>query len=107
MKMKYQSNKKEELKALSNAEKNALELVGAFIEGEAVLRCPVDTGNLRSSITHRVNTDERSVIIGTPVEYSSYVELGTSKQRPQPFLRPAAEDNVRQIESLVKEALKL
>jgi len=68
--MKYQSNKKEVLKALSQAEKNALELVGAFIEGEAVLHCPVDTGNLRSSITHRVNTGERSVTIGSPVEYA-------------------------------------
>ena len=105
--MKYQSNKKEVLKALSNAEKNALELIGAFVEGEATLHCPVDTGNLRSSITHRVNTGERSVTIGSPVEYAPAVELGSSKQRPQPYLRPAAEDNVRQIERLVKEALKL
>ena len=39
--MKYQSNKKEVLKALSQAEKNALELVGAFIEGEAVSIAPL------------------------------------------------------------------
>jgi HK97 gp10 family phage protein len=55
--------------------------------------CPVDTGRLRSSITHdEVERRGRTTLVvrvGTNVEYAAYVELGTSRQRSQPYLRPA------------------
>lgn len=31
-------------------------------------------------------------LVGTNVEYSIYVEFGTSRQRPQPYLRPAVRE---------------
>lgn len=61
------------------------------VEGAAKRLCPVDTGRLRSSITHSIEHDSLGLVafIGTNVEYAIYQELGTKFQRPQPYLRPA------------------
>lgn len=60
----------------------ALEKCGLAAEGYAKLLCPVDTGNLRNSITHQVQPSEPAVYIGTNSEYGPYVELGTGKYYP-------------------------
>lgn len=51
----------------------------------------VDTGRLRSSITYEIGTQGRVLVarVGTNVEYAKHLELGTSRMRPRPFLRPA------------------
>jgi len=61
------------------------------VESGAKRLCPVDTGRLRSSITHALERDMRGLvgIIGTDVEYAPFVELGTSRMDAKPFLRPA------------------
>lgn len=61
------------------------------VESAAKRVCPVDTGRLRSSITHSLATDERGLLalIGTNVEYARYVEFGTRRMRAQPYLRPS------------------
>lgn len=52
---------------------------------------PVDTGRLRSSVTHEMGQDGRGLVarIGTNVDYAPHIEFGTSRMRAQPFLRPA------------------
>ena len=52
---------KEEMQA---AVLRALEKCGLTAEGYAKLLCPVDTGNLRNSITHQVNEGEPAVYMG-------------------------------------------
>lgn len=47
-----------------------------------------DTGFLRSSIGHRMNTDN-SADVYCAAPYANYVELGTRYMDPRPFLRPA------------------
>lgn len=51
----------------------------------------VRTGRLRGSITWRLGEDAQSgyADIGSAVEYSVYVEMGTSRMAARPFLRPA------------------
>lgn len=51
----------------------ALEKCGLTAEGYAKLLCPVDTGNLRNSITHQVDEGGDVVYIGTNSEYGAYV----------------------------------
>ena len=51
----------------------ALEKCGLLAEGYAKKECPVDTGNLRNSITHEVDEGGDAVYIGTNVEYGAYV----------------------------------
>jgi HK97 gp10 family phage protein len=51
----------------------------------------VRTGRLRSSITWRLGEDAKGVYadVGTNVHYAPFVELGTTRMRARPFLRPA------------------
>lgn len=84
----------------------ALEEIGLLAEGYAKKECPVDTGRLRNSITHAVVSRERSVYVGTNVEYGPYVELGTRKQKAHPYLRPAAENHGSQYRSILKGTLE-
>lgn len=71
----------------------ALEEIGLAAEGYAKRACPVDTGNLRNSITHVVDSAEGAAYVGTNVEYAPYVEMGTCRTAAQPFLRPAATEH--------------
>ena len=92
-----------------------------MIENSAKQNCPVDDGTLRASITHEVKSDNG--IIGTVVEYAPYTHEGTGiyavggrgrqtpwsyraadgswyttrGQKPQPFLKDAAEENKQKI----------
>lgn len=83
----------------------ALEKIGLLAEGYAARKCPVDTGNLRGSITHEVDAGDNAVYIGTNVEYAPHVELGTSRQKAQPFLRPAASEHGAQYRKVLEKAL--
>lgn len=81
----------------------ALERIGMQAEGYAQDLCPVDTGNLRNSITH--TTDGTAAYIGTNVEYAPYVELGTRRAAAQPFLKPAGTDHRGTYANIVKDEL--
>lgn len=108
----------------------ALEKCGLTAEAYAKLLCPVDTGNLRNSITHQVVESEDAVYIGSASEYAAYVELGTGKyypggrptpwvyqdaqgnwhlthgQRAQPYLKPAVADHVSTYKTIIQDELK-
>ena len=91
--------------AMDRALVAALEEVGLVAEGYAKRACPVDTGRLRNSITHIVDEGARHVVIGTNVEYAAYVELGTKRQKPQPYLKPAAQDHASTYRSIFRKHL--
>lgn len=84
----------------------ALEICGLVAEGYAKRLAPVDTGRLRNSITHTVVDSEQAAYIGTNVEYAAYVELGTSRQPAQPYLKPAVADHVDEYQKIIKDELK-
>ena len=101
-----------------------------LVENDAKRKCPVDTGQLRASITHEV--EGQTGIVGTNVEYAPYVEYGTGiyardgngrqtpwsyqradgkwittkGQKPQAFLEPALLENENKIKRLFKEAIE-
>ena len=90
--------------AMDKAIDKALEMCGLKAEGYAKMICPVDTGNLRNSITHTPGED-KSEYIGTNVEYGPYVELGTSRTKAQPYLRPAVQDHTDVYARIMKQCL--
>ena len=103
-KVTIKDNSKDILSKMRSAKGNALEKVGLVAEGYAKRLCPVDTGNLRNSITHE--TEKDAAYIGTNVEYAPPVELGTINMSAQPFLVPAATDHVSTYRAIIKGEYK-
>ena len=106
MSFSFKDNTNDVLFGLDTAIDRALARIGFQAEGYAKDLCPVDTGRLRGSITNEVASEEKAVYIGTNVEYAPYVELGTSRQRAQPYLKPAAANHRRTYENILKDELK-
>lgn len=92
------------IESIEDAISLALEASALVVEGSAQNLAPVDTGNLRNSITHEVEGKEARV--GTNVEYAPFVELGTVKMAAQPYLNPALEQNKGNIKKIFADALK-
>ena len=101
----------------------------ALVERSAKQKAPKGTGELRRSITSKVEGDRG--IIYTPLEYAPYIEFGTglfaesggrtdvpwcyqddegewhstSGMKPQPFMRPALNENREQIKRILREGI--
>lgn len=105
MSSSYTDNTDEVLRGISDAVERALTRIGLSAEGYAKKECPVDTGNLRNSITHEVVQSEKAVHIGTNVEYAAYVELGTVRTKAQPYLRPAATEHSGVYKRILEEEM--
>lgn len=130
--IRLEDNSEAVLEALKAAALRALERCGLQAEGYAKDLTPVDTGNLRNSITHQVSEDGLEVYIGTNVEYAPYAELGTgiyaeggggrptpwvyqdekgqwhwTRGNPaQPFLKPAVADHAQTYRNIIEDELK-
>jgi HK97 gp10 family phage protein len=46
----------------------------------------LETGALRDSITHNVDSNGKEAAVGTDLDYAKYLEFGTSKMPARPFL---------------------
>ena len=122
---KLKSNRKEVLRGSEEAVERGLAAIGM----RAVTYThrpkerggtPVDTGRLRNSIAWATasqggggtdaplggGADDRTVIIGTNVEYGEAVEEGTSKRKPAHMLRNALADGSDEYARIMEAALK-
>ena len=124
------------LKALEEQVEAGLTAIGIEAENAAkeiiTEKGAVDTGRLRASITYAIagekaaretyqddngktydvdgkapkRNGEAGVLIGTNVDYGKYVELGTTKMKERPFLKPAITQNAERFKELMKIALE-
>jgi HK97 gp10 family phage protein len=103
------NHKKEISEALEVAIDNALDIIGFQVENYARANSPIDTGNLRNSITHQVLDNENAVIIGSNVFYAPYQELGTSRMLAandgKGFLRPAINEHLNEYKQIILNEL--
>ena len=106
MSVEIHDNSREVSEAIKSALLKGLETCGLVAEGYAKKLAPVDTGNLRNSITHTVDEQEPAAYIGSNVEYASYVCLGTIHMKAQPFLKPAVADHKEQYREIIKSELE-
>jgi len=99
---------------LGKALAEALDKISEKIRDDAKGFAPVDTGALRKSIrTEKKGKLQVSIIAGgggvinpktgREVDYAGYVEFGTSRMSPQPYMQPALEKNRDEILRIVKE----
>ena len=79
----------------------ALSEVGDIFEQTAYRYVPVDTGALRHSFTRYENPEALYIrfTAGEGLRYAWYVEMGTSRNRPQPYFSPAEHAAVEYIRS--------
>lgn len=130
--IKLNDYSKEVLDAVERAKKRGLEACGSNAETYAKDECPVDTGNLRNSITYQLDGDN-AVQIGTDVDYAMFVELGTGHysllgggtqkdswvymaedgsfhvahpMQPRQFIKPAVADHGDEFENLIKDSFR-
>lgn len=131
MQIRLEDHSAEVYKELEAACQRALEKCGLVAEGYAKKLCPVDTGNLRNSITHTVaDNGERAAYVGTNSEYGVYVECGTGiyypggrqtpwvyqdekgdwhlthGQRAKPYIKPAVADHSAKYNRIIEQELK-
>jgi HK97 gp10 family phage protein len=70
----------------------------------------VDTGTLRRSITYTVDEKELVGYVGSVIKdppYGAYLEYGTSRMKPRPWLKPATEKSLETIKRLLAGAVKV
>ena len=105
----------------------------AIVERSAKQKAPKGTGELRRSITSKVEMQGNNIVgtVFTPLEYAPYVEFGTglfaensgrlevpwnykddkgewhstSGMKPQPYMRPALNENREQIKRILEEGI--
>ena len=95
--------------ASDDAIEKALEAIGMQAENYARVNCPVDTGRLKNSLTHQVDTGKKMVAIGTNVEYAKYVELLDRLHHnvgQAHFLRDSVTKHTKEYEEIAKTALR-
>lgn len=130
MGVEFEDNSREVIKAVKEAALRALERCGSQAEGYAKDLCPVDTGQLRNSITHTVDTAEPAAYVGSNSAYAAYVELGTGiyypggrkdpwsyqdaqgnwhktvGNKPQPYIAPSLLDHKDTYKKIIEDELK-
>ena len=102
--------------------KTAMMQATSFVQQSAQSKAPTDTGNLKRSIEIDIEEDGSEGVVYTNVEYAPYVEIGTgihsskgtgrktpwryhgshgwvttSGKKPQPFMKPAVDENKSKI----------
>ena len=111
-------NNKFEIKIESNVPKvkgelkkklrKIFEMWGIFLTKEWVMRIKkeklIDTSRFMNGVTY--TSDAERTIVGNPVEYSSFLENGTSKMRARPTLKPAIMENREKLKNIAEKELK-
>ena len=108
--MKFISHRKEVQNAFDLALEQAGKAIGMTACNYAKDECPVDTGNLKNSITHAEDVEKignLSVYIGTNVYYGKYQEFGTvTGVKPKHFMQHACCNHSEEYRSILKDALE-
>lgn len=82
---------------LPSAIQQGLDRAGYIVENSAKVKCGVDTGTLRRSITHDV--EGGTCYIGSNIEYAPYHHAKNS------FLEDAIQENIQEIKDCFKGVL--
>jgi phage gpG-like protein len=77
---------------------------GESVKTEAVRLVPVRTGRLKGSIYAR--TQEWQAQVGATAPYAAAVELSSYNRRARPFLQPAIQKKLPDLERVLREALE-
>lgn len=91
------------IKYSQNAIEKAVSYTADIALEAAKEHCPVRTGRLKSSISCAKEKDR--AVIYTDVEYAAAVELGTSRQKPQPYLSRGIDEAAKMAGIIFREEI--
>lgn len=103
--VKIIDNTQECIDILNNKIGTILDSIGERAIIYAKQNTPVDTGNLRDSITFEVNSTEDKVDIKTDVDYAQYVEEGTMKRPGKHMIRDSLAEHIDEYKETIKSGL--
>lgn len=63
-----------------------------------------DTGKLVSSIAVEMDKKKIEAEVGSNLDYSSWLEFGTKKMEPRPWLKPAVDKNIGNLRANIAKA---
>ena len=95
-----------EVKATEQKLEKVVDATVGYVEKQAKYYVPVDTARLQNSIIGYRSHQLLQAYVATDIEYAEPVEYGTWKSGAQPFLRPAANDGQKYIETETKKMLR-
>lgn len=75
----------------------AIRRTALAVERDAKVLCPVDTGNLRNSIS--MSYADLRAEIGPTAYYGVFVEFGTSRMAPEAFMGPSFDRHAHELEA--------
>ena len=118
-------NPKDYKRMIEQAGRRFAPAAGIVVRGQAVALVPVQTGNLKGSLTWRTQgadggfeggnrsgtmisdpPDPYTVHVGTNVEYAEHVEYGTRRSVAKPYLRTAIDATRRGLTKLFGELFR-
>jgi HK97 gp10 family phage protein len=76
----------------------------ADVKAQAVKNAPMVTGYLRSTIYAKVK--EWVVDVGADASYALFIELGTKYMQAQPYLYPAIQQYLPELEAVIVSAIE-
>lgn len=79
---------------MSSLPESVISRIANRFRSELVISCPVLTGRLRASINATIKGNTITI---TMVDYGMFVEFGTFKQRPNPFIRNVINNKLHDI----------
>ncbi len=88
--------------AVTAAARQAVIQYSAQILSDARARVPVDTGMLKNSGHLRFEDHGMTGIIAFSADYAYFVEMGTSRMGPRPYLKPAFDLNAPKFTKALK-----
>lgn len=130
MNVKFTDNSDKVFESLDVCTERAMNMIGIKLEKYAKALAPVDSGRLRNSITYSTNQshssgsnpaspsdyaelstpEEKTVHVGTNVEYAPYQELGTrlmsATNGGKGYLRPAIQDHLSEYSNIMIKELE-
>ncbi|MBN6054518.1 HK97 gp10 family phage protein, partial [Nonomuraea sp. RK-328] len=80
--------------------------IGFDTVAHAQATVPVDTGNLKNSIGVDFDADGLGFEAGPTAVYGGFVEYGTSRMSPQPYLRPGFDKALEPLDEVLGQVGK-
>ena len=109
MSLRIKDNTDDILKEVSRKKEAFVFAGGLIANGEMKQRTPVDTGQLRGSITTETGSEGGKVYsdTGPSTQYAEFVEFGTRFQSAQPYAEPGWQAALPKIERLALRDFQL